>query len=107
MDSNRRFRATTSFVLRPRRTSPVAMILCVGNSDQAVKQSWINRERYASEISAGQGMAKLNLAPHMRKMMANATNPAAMYTTAAVLERVADRPQSVESRCGAVAVGRT
>jgi hypothetical protein len=32
------------------------MILCVGNSDQAVKQSWINRQRYAqSEISADQG----------------------------------------------------
>ena len=36
-----------SFVSRPRRTSPVAMILCVGNSDHAVKQSWINPQRYA------------------------------------------------------------
>jgi len=25
---------------------PVAVILCVGNSDQAVRQSWINRQRY-------------------------------------------------------------
>jgi hypothetical protein len=32
---------------RPRRASPVAMILCVGNSAQAAKQSWINRQRYA------------------------------------------------------------
>ena len=31
-----------SFVSRPRRTSPVAMILCVGSSDQAGKQSWID-----------------------------------------------------------------
>jgi len=47
MDSNHRFRAITSFVSRPPRTSPVAMILCVGNSDQAVKRSWSNRQRYA------------------------------------------------------------
>src|ERR1700758_1091227 len=31
MDSNHRFRTTTSFVSCPRRTSPVALILCVGN----------------------------------------------------------------------------
>src|SRR6516162_11179493 len=74
MDSNHRFRAATSFVSRPRPTSPVAMILCVGNSDQAVRQSWINRQLTQSEISADQGMAKLSLAPHMPNMMANATN---------------------------------
>ena len=34
-------------VSRPRRTSPVAMILYVGNSAHAVMQSWINRQRYA------------------------------------------------------------
>ena len=33
-------------VSRPRRTSPVAMILYVGNSAHAVMQSWINRQRY-------------------------------------------------------------
>ena len=82
MDSNHRFRAATSFVSRPRPTSPVAMILCVGNSDQAVRQSWINRQLTQSEISADQGMAKLSLAPHMPNMMANATNPAAMGATA-------------------------
>ena len=31
----------------PATNPPVAMILCVGNSDQAVKQSWISRQRYA------------------------------------------------------------
>ena len=31
----------------PATNVPVAMILCVGNSDQAVRQSWINRPRYA------------------------------------------------------------
>ena len=61
MDSNHRFRTTTSFVSCPRRTSPVALILCVGNVTR-------------SEISADQGMAKLSLAPHMPNMMANATN---------------------------------
>ena len=34
-------------VSRPRRTSPVAMIIYVGNSAHAVMQSWINRQRYA------------------------------------------------------------
>jgi hypothetical protein len=29
------------------RSSPVAMTLCVGNSDRAVKESWINPQRCA------------------------------------------------------------